>query len=187
MRTLLSKLSTLADKQHISRRRRPLLPLIGTGAVALAIAGCGGNTSTAAKPTTSSGRPAAVGVATAPNLGHILVDSRGRTLYLFEADKGTRSTCAGACAAVWSPLRSVHMPAPGGGVDASKIALTTRADGARQITYNGHPLYLYAGDNRAGETNGQGRLAFGASWVAVSPDGNATSGSASSSGGYGGY
>ena len=128
-----------------------------------------------------------MGVATTPKLGHILVDSQGRTLYLFEADKGTRSTCSGACAIEWPPLRAGHTAASGDGVDAAKIGLTTRAGDGRQITYNGHPLYRFEGDHRAGDTNGQGVTAFGASWVAVSPDGNATSDSASSSGGYGGY
>jgi predicted lipoprotein with Yx(FWY)xxD motif len=170
--------------------RRLLLPLIATVALGLAIAGCGGGgTSTAAmKPTTSSGQPAALGVATAPKLGHILVDSRGRTLYLFEADTGTRSTCNGACAIEWPPLTAGHMPpVSGSGVDAAKTGLTTRTGGGRQITYNGHPLYRFEGDHRAGDTNGQGITAFGGSWVAISPEGNATSGSASSSGGYGGY
>jgi predicted lipoprotein with Yx(FWY)xxD motif len=174
-------------KQGVSRRRRRLLPLVGAGAVALAIGGCGGNTSTAAKPTTSSGQPATVGVATATKLGHVLVDSQGRTLYLFEANKGTRSTCNGACAVAWPPLRAGHMPVSGSGVDAAKVGMTARSGGGRQITYNGHPLYRFGGDHRAGDTNGQEVTAFGASWFAVSPDGNATSGSTSSSGGYGGY
>ena len=121
--TVMAKLT-----HHNAARRRRLLPLIGAGAagLALAIAGCGGGTtSTAAtKPTTSSGQAATVGVSNTPKLGHILVDSRGRTLYLFEGDTGTRSTCAGACAAEWPPLRSTHMPPSGTGVDASKIAAT---------------------------------------------------------------
>src|SRR6476661_4673133 len=167
---------------------RRLLPLIATGVVGLAIAGCGGNTSTAStKPATSSGRPAAIGVSTSSTLGRILVDSQGRTLYLFKADTGTRSTCNGACAVAWPPLRTGHMAGPGSGVDAAKVGMTTRSGGGRQITYNGHPLYRFDGDHRAGDTNGQGVTAFGASWFAVSPDGNAASGSTSSSGGYGGY
>ena len=175
-------------KQDVTSRRRRLLPLVGAGAVALAIAGCGGYSSTAStKPATSSGRPAAIGVATAPKLGHILVDSQGRTLYLFEADKGARSTCSGECAMDWPPLRAAQMPAYGSGVDASKVGVTSRAGGGRQVTYNGHPLYRFEGDHRAGDTNGQGSTAFGAAWVALSPDGNAVSASASSSGGYGGY
>jgi predicted lipoprotein with Yx(FWY)xxD motif len=155
--------------------RHWLVPLLATGALGAAIAGCGGGgTSTAAmKATTSSGLPAAVKVASVPKVGKILVDSRGRTLYRFGADKGTRSTCTGACATEWPPLRA--------------------ANGGGQVTYNGHPLYLFEGDHRSGDANGQGLSDFGGTWTAVSPAGPATSGSSpssgssSSAGGYGGY
>jgi predicted lipoprotein with Yx(FWY)xxD motif len=57
-------------------------------------------------------------------------------------------------------------------VSASSIATTPRSDGAPQVTYNGHPLYLFAGDSKPGDTNGQGSEAFGAAWLALSPAGN---------------
>jgi predicted lipoprotein with Yx(FWY)xxD motif len=149
--------------------RRWLVPLIAAGALAAAIAGCGGGgTSTAAtKPTTRGGLPAAVKVASVPKLGSILVDARGHTLYRFGADKGTRSMCTGACATEWPPLHA--------------------ANGGRQVTYKGHPLYSFEGDHKAGDTNGQGLNDFGGTWTAVSSGGNASSTSAPSSSGYGGY
>lgn len=160
--------------------------------VALAVAGCGGGSEASASPapaTTMNGQPATVGVATT-GLGTILVNSQGRTLYLFQKDSGTKSACTGACAAAWPPLRANGKPTIGSGTNASLVGTTARSDGARQVTYNGHPLYLYVGDQKPGDTNGQGVTAFGGGWFAVSPAGTQVSGQGSSSGGAnsgGGY
>ena len=105
-------------------------------------------------------------------LGKVLVDSSGRTLYLFKLDTGTQSQCTGACAANWPPLPATGKPVAGTGAKASLIGSTTRADGTSQVTYNGHPVYMFLGDQKAGQTNGEGVNAFGASWFAVSPAGN---------------
>lgn len=159
---------------------------------ALTLAGCGnsasGSTSpsTTTRPTTADGRPASVGVANS-SLGKILVDSKGRTLYLFKQDKGTKGTCFGACATAWPPLRASGKPTVGSGVSASKIATVARSDGKPQVTYNGHPLYLFEADKNAGDTNGQGVNGFGALWYVLSPAGNQITASASTSGGGGGY
>ena len=67
------------------------------------------------------------------------------------------------------------------------VATTKRSDGAPQVTYNGHPLYLYEGDQEPGDTNGQGVTAFGAAWYALTPSGNQASGGTSTSGGSSGY
>jgi predicted lipoprotein with Yx(FWY)xxD motif len=89
---------------------------------ALALSGCGGGGGSAnaspPAPRTSSGRPATVGVANT-GLGKILVNSKGRTLYLFQKDSGTTSACEGACATNWPPLRSTGAPTVGSGADAS--------------------------------------------------------------------
>jgi predicted lipoprotein with Yx(FWY)xxD motif len=156
---------------------------------AVAIAGCGGGGATAhaAPPKTASGQPATLGVANNNKLGNILVDSQGRTLYLFQKDSGTTSSCTGACAAAWPPLRVNGQPTVGSGANDSMVGTTTRSDGNPQVTYNGHPLYLYGGDQNPGDTNGQGLTAFGGGWFAVSPAGNQVSGQGSNSGGGGGY
>jgi predicted lipoprotein with Yx(FWY)xxD motif len=142
----------------------------------------------------SSGPPATVKVASG-GLGNILVDSQGRTLYLFLKDAGTTSACTGACATAWPPLRDMGTPTAGSGADASMLGTAPRPDGAAQVTYNGHLLYTFTGDKKAGDTNGQGLSAFGGLWYAVSPAGTqitttattaASSSSAGSSGG-GGY
>jgi predicted lipoprotein with Yx(FWY)xxD motif len=159
--------------------------------VALAVAGCGGGsdnnnaTAAATPPKTSSGNSATVGVANS-GLGNILVDSQGRTIYLFDKDSGTKSTCSGECATDWPPVRSSGQPTVGKGLTASELATTTRSDGKPQVTYNGHPLYLFAGDHNPGDINGQGLNAFGAKWYVLSPAGNQitqTAGGGSSTGG----
>jgi predicted lipoprotein with Yx(FWY)xxD motif len=167
-------------------RSRPITFLASAAViplVALTIAACGGGgAATAATPTTSSGAPATVGVAST-GLGSILVNSSGRTLYLFKADVGTKSACTGACAAAWPPLLVTGKPTAGAGLTASKLGTTTRSGGKQQVTYNGHPLYLFVQDHKPGQTTGQGVTAFGDPWFALTPAGNQASGSASSSGG----
>jgi ketosteroid isomerase-like protein len=91
-----------------------------------------------------------------------------------------------AARAFWSndfELHDAPKPTVGSGANASMIGTTARSDGKPQVTYNGHPLYLYAGDQKAGDTNGQGVTAFGAAWYALSAAGNQVSGQPSSSGG----
>ena len=157
---------------------------------ALAVAGCGGSGTKASAPssppTTASGVAATVSVENA-GLGNILVSSQGRTLYMFSMDSGTMSACTGACAVNWPPLRASGKPTVGNGARASIVSTTARSDGKRQVTYNGHPLYLFKGDNKPGDTNGEGLTAFGGSWFALSPTGNQVSPPAASSGGSNGY
>jgi predicted lipoprotein with Yx(FWY)xxD motif len=157
-------------------------------AVVLSAAGCGGGNGTnnngradgtAAK--TAGGRPATIGVENG-GLGQILDDSKGRTVYLFQKDKGTTSACTGGCAAAWPPVRVSGKPIIGKGASASAIGTTKRPDGGRQVTYNGHPLYTYTGDQQPGDTNGQGLTAFGGGWFALSPAGTQIAGSGTSSG-----
>ena len=172
---------------------RTLITLAG-GVIALAIvlAGCGGGSSAGssagastgaygattgsnASSSTSSGSGGAAGSSVrlaSSKLGKILVDANGRTLYLFEADKGAMSTCNGACASVWPPLISKGQPKAGSGLAASKLGTTKRSDGTSEVTYNGHPLYTYAGDSAPGQTTGQAIDGFGAEWYVLSAAGN---------------
>ncbi len=124
----------------------------------------------AAAPDATSARSATVKIAHS-RLGKILVDSRGRTLYVLSADSARKSTCFGACAQNWPPLRVSRKPTVGRGLKASKIGTIRRRDGKRQVTYNRHPLYRFVGDTRAGQTHGQGIVAFGGRWSVVSPAG----------------
>jgi predicted lipoprotein with Yx(FWY)xxD motif len=172
-------------------RRSTSVGALGAGGLALlaaAAAGCGGGGATAATsapPKTANGQAATVGVSST-GLGQILVDSQGHTLYLFKADQGSKSACTGACAGAWPPLVVTGKPTVGSGVNASLVGTSTRPEGKTQVTYNGHPLYLFAQDQKAGETNGQGVSAFGAAWFALDSAGNQVSGSSSSTGSGGG-
>jgi predicted lipoprotein with Yx(FWY)xxD motif len=121
----------------------------------------------AAKPTARSAT-----VATAKTgLGQIVVDSRGRSLYLFEKDSRGHSSCSGLCASYWPPLLSNGRPAAIKGAKASLLGSIRRADGSRQVSYAGHPLYFFSGDTGRGQTNGEGLKDFGAGWYVLTPSG----------------
>ncbi|SRR6266581_6342364 len=111
-----------------------------------------------------------VAVAKSP-LGRILVDSKGITLYDFPKDRGTTSSCYGACAALWPPLTTTGKPVAGHGVRALLLGTTKRKDGKLEVTYNGHPLYYFVSDRKPGQTTGQGLNQFGAPWWVLSPAG----------------
>jgi predicted lipoprotein with Yx(FWY)xxD motif len=158
--------------------KRSLLALLSTGVFAVSLA------AGAVLPT----------VKTASNveLGKILVSSTGRTLYHFTSDTRSKVKCTGACAAQWPPLlvSAGAKPAAGPGLAAAKLGVLKRPDGKLQVTYNGFTLYRYAGDAKAGETNGE---AVGDTWYAVSSAGKlvkaavATTGGSSGSGYGSGY
>ena len=106
------------------------------------------------------------------NLGRVLVDARGRTLYLFAKDRNGKSACSGACAGFWPPLIASGKPRAGAGVKQSLLGTTRRADGRRQVTYRHHPLYRFSGDTSKGLTSGEGLDDFGGKWWALTPAGN---------------
>lgn len=124
----------------------------------------------ASSSASTSGKSAKLGAASS-SLGRIVVDGKGHTLYLFEKDKGRRSTCYAACAAYWPPALSHGKPEARAGLRRSLIGTTRRRNGTTQVTYAGHPLYRYAGDSRPGQTNGAGLQDFGGGWDPISPAG----------------
>lgn len=127
-------------------------------------AGCAG-----AIPSTQGG-PATVKPQNS-KLGQFLVDRGGHSLYLFTRDEKNDSYCYGACAAVWPPYET-NGQLNATGVPSSSLGTFKRDDGDRQVTYNGHPLYYYAGDaSKSGRTSGEGLKQFGAEWYLVSRDG----------------
>lgn len=131
-----------------------------------------GATATTEAATTTEA-PAAAGsvVLASTDLGDILQDSEGRTLYLFNPDAQGDSTCYDDCADAWPAF--VEEGSAGEGVDASLLGTTTRTDGAVQVTYNGWPLYYFSGDVAPGDTNGQ---ALNDVWWVVDAAGNAVTG-----------
>jgi len=104
-------------------------------------------------------------------LGRILVDGRGHSLYLFEKDTRGRSACSGLCATYWPPLLMNGKPTAIKGASRSLLGSIRRADGSRQVSYAGHPLYFFSGDTGRGQTNGEGLQDFGAGWYALTAAG----------------
>jgi predicted lipoprotein with Yx(FWY)xxD motif len=161
----------------------------------LAIAGCGGSDSSSSNsggPYGGSGETAAatkpassqsgsdtgtiLTASTAGDLGKVIVDSEGMTLYDFHKDKGGKSACYGACAKGWPPLLTEGKPQAGEGAMASKLGMVKRTDGTTQVTYAGHPLYTFVEDKKPGEANGNDVSAFGAQWYALLPSGGEAEG-----------
>ena len=126
------------------------------------------NSALATNAATGSGTKVAV---TSTSLGRILVDGRGRTLYLFAKDKRGKSSCAGQCAMYWPPLIASGKWVAVAGAKQSLFGTTKRADGRLQLTYNHHPLYGFALDKQPGQVHGQAQNAFGGHWWAVSGQG----------------
>jgi len=147
--------------------------------VAVAAAACGGGSSAGSTgygyatttPSPAAPAPAAPGQAKIgtgkTGLGEFLVDGSGRTLYLFEADKGMTSSCYDACAKFWPPVTSTPTALAMTNVKASLIGSLSRTDGTTQVVYNGHPLYYFSNDMASGDTKGQGLNAFGGGWYVV--------------------
>jgi predicted lipoprotein with Yx(FWY)xxD motif len=146
-------------------------------ASALVLAACGsstsGTTSNSTSTATNSPRPASIVGTKTSSLGTFLVDAKGRALYLWDADHGPMSACTGDCATDWPPLTTTGTPTASGQAKSSLLGTTKRADGSREVTYAGHPLYYFAGDSAPGQTSGQGSDSFGSPWWVVSPGGKA--------------
>jgi predicted lipoprotein with Yx(FWY)xxD motif len=153
--------------------------------IAAGLAACGSSSSSAkddpaAVASNAAATTAATSTAKGPKLkvtdsdyGRILASGRGRALYLFTADQGKASNCAGDCVPAWPPYIVKRRPVAGPGVKAGKIGTTTRSDGTLQATYAGHPVYFYEGDNEPGEVLCQAVNEFGGYWYVIRSSGKA--------------
>ena len=159
--------------------RTPLVVKAGVPlAAALTVAACasGGSGSPQSAATSNSGTAGAATAAMvitthAGSGGTFLSDGSGRTVYLWAKDPMNKSTCSGACASAWPPVTDSGKLTASGGAKAADLGTITLSDGTKQVTYDGHALYYYAGDSGAGQTNGQGSDSFGAKWWLVAPSG----------------
>jgi predicted lipoprotein with Yx(FWY)xxD motif len=170
---------------------RPLT-LAATATIAAALlAGCGSSSSssssstaasapastptqsTAASTSTAAATPGVTVATKHSKLGTILAAGpKHLTVYLFEADKGTSSTCNGDCAKDWPPVTTDGAPAVSGSAVSADLGTTTRKDGTKQVTYKGHPLYFYDDDKDSGDTEGQGSKEYGAGWYVMKANGS---------------
>jgi predicted lipoprotein with Yx(FWY)xxD motif len=119
------------------------------------------------------GEATPISLGEAAEVGKVLVDSEGMTLYYFQKDqKGSgKSKCEGACAEAWPPLTTEGEPEAMAGVKASMLGTIEREDGTTQVTYAGWPLYTFVEDKKPGEDNGTDSKAFGASWYPLHSNG----------------
>ncbi len=188
---------------RVSGRTKLAAGVGGALGAALLVAACGSATSSGSStPAAATGTPAAASspsssasasggtvIKTASSsAGTFLTDGSGKAVYLWVKDTGGMSTCTGACAGAWPPVTTTGTATASGGAKASDIGTITRSDGTKQVTYDGHPLYYFAGDSGPGTASGQGSDSFGAKWWLVSPAGSDVTAAASSftAGGSGG-
>ena len=174
-------------------------------AAGLLAAACGSAVSQTSGSQTSGAQPAgshpaspktsATVIASHSGSGGTFLTDSGRSVYLWVADGMNKSNCSGACAGAWPPVMATGKLTASGGVKPSDLGTIARSGGGKQVTYNGHPLYFFAGDSGPGQTNGQGSDSFGAKWWLVAPSGmkvtttsaTTSSGSGSGSGTGGGW
>ena len=120
----------------------------------------------------SSGTASATVIASHAGSGGTFLTDGGRSVYLWNADAMNKSNCSGACAGAWPPVMATGKVTASHGVKPSDLGTIARSGGGKQVTYNGHPLYFFAGDSGPGQTNGQGSDSFGAKWWLVAPSGS---------------
>jgi len=149
--------------QHVRPRRLTAVFAVAAAALVVAVATAAAHSDGGAK----RGAGATVSVLST-DVGRILVDSRGWTLYLYTPDKTSTSTCYGQCASFWPPLLTAGAPHAGRGARASLLGTTKRKDGKLQVTYAGHPLYFFKEDTAPGDAHGQGLEKI---WYALSASG----------------
>ncbi|WP_328326374.1 hypothetical protein OHA70_37955 [Kribbella sp. NBC_00382] len=162
--------------------------VVGTAVLGLsALTACGGgNDKPAAASNNAASSQTKLATADVGNLGKVVVDGTGRTLYVFDNDTSdpSKSNCDGGCAAMWPPVLAGSGTPQLAGVDASLVGTVTRTDGSKQLTLAGSPVYEFAKDGKAGEAKGQ---AVGGTWWVVGADGKkiTTDTSSDSGAGYG--
>ncbi len=157
--------------------------IIGISAAALALAACGGGYGSDGSSAADGAAPQADDKTAAPvseaetDLGTVLVDAEGLTLYGLTDDTDGVSTCDDACADAWPPLTvdGTELPA---GLDPNLFSVVERSDGTFQLNAAKWPLYRFAGDAAPGDINGQGS---GGVWFAVAPDGSLIKGDTAAS------
>jgi predicted lipoprotein with Yx(FWY)xxD motif len=127
-------------------------------------AATGGTAASAPAPSSRTGATVKV---MKTEYGNVLVDRRGRALYLFTRDRSPMSRCYGECAVRWPPFLTAGIPAVGSGAQANLLGTTRRRDGSTQVTYGGHPLYYYIADHQPGQVLCQAVEEFGGRWYVV--------------------
>jgi predicted lipoprotein with Yx(FWY)xxD motif len=161
--------------------------LVAPICAAVLVAGCGSSGAAAGTSNTTQGTGRPTGPVTIKAVtgrdGTYLTDASGRALYMWVGDDPGKSNCSSDCARAWPPVVTASASAPRASGDArpANLGTITRSDGAKQVTYKGHPLYYFVVDSGPGTTKGQGSSSFGARWWLVAPSGAAITVNGSSS------
>ena len=177
------------NAQRVSGRTRLrlLLALPAAAAAAAALAACSSSgTPSGASPSASGGHvAAAAGSLKTAKIGGatVLTSAKGFTLYSFAPDTPTMSKCNGTCAQNWPPVKGAAS-APG---VTGTFGTIKRSDGSAQATFDGHPLYTFAGDTAPGQNKGNGLNAAGGLWHEITTSGSVTAGGSTPGSGGGGY
>lgn len=153
--------------RHLRRSLAPTLVLI-SAMLAVACAPAAPLPAPASQASPTATTQATVQAMKNASLGSILADSSGRTVYIFLRDEKNKSKCTGSCLTTWPPVKVSGVPRAGDGLKGELLATIAREDGGTQATYNGMPLYSFAGDGAPGDTKGQG---VDGDWFVVSPAG----------------
>jgi len=169
---------------------RKIWSAAGLAAAVLAVAACGSSASSSSPPaagaaSSAAGSSGSTLMSATVGGAKVLTNSAGFTLYWFVPDTSTTSKCTGSCATYWPPVKG---PATAGSGVTGTLSTITRPDGKTQATYDGHPLYTYAGDSAPGQAKGNGKNLSGGVWHEVTVSGAAApaaSTSPSAAGGYG--
>jgi predicted lipoprotein with Yx(FWY)xxD motif len=123
------------------------------------------------QPGSASGPATGTVIMAHPGSGGTFLTSEGRSVYLWAADGMDKSSCSGACAGAWPPVMAHGKLTASNGAKPSDLGTIARPGGGKQVTYDGHPLYFFAGDSGPGQTHGQASDSFGARWWLVAPAG----------------
>ena len=171
-------------RREARNRPRTLLALLAVAAAAAVLTACSSSAPSSAGGGSGPAAAAAGSLKTATIGGvTVLTNASGFTLYSFAPDTPATSHCNGACAQNWPPVKG---PVTASGVTGT-FGTIKRSDGSVQATFDGHPLYAFAGDTAPGQAKGNGLNAAGGLWHEVTTSGTAPAGSSSpgSGGGYG--
>jgi predicted lipoprotein with Yx(FWY)xxD motif len=149
-----------------------LVAACSTGSSSTAAAGSSSPAGASSSSAAAGGSGSTVITTVSSSAGTFLATSSGHAVYLWSKDGNGMSACTGACTGAWPPVTTTGQVTASGGAKSSDLGTITRPDGTKQVTYDGHPLYFFAGDSGPGMASGQGNDGFGAKWWLVSPSGS---------------
>jgi predicted lipoprotein with Yx(FWY)xxD motif len=171
---------------------RTLLPMTAMLVAAAGLTACGSDSKTSTNTDSSSTKPASSSTTTATGtvvikianqtkFGKIYVDGQGKTVYTLTKD-GAAVPCTGGCLTAWPPVMLPAGETTATGGPGVKEVSVVDANGGKQVTYDGKPVYTFSGDAAAGDANGDGLASFGGVWHVVKVEGASDESSGEDSG-----